>query len=136
MITKTQQYLLSKLPTKLTQHIEVISSGCWLWQVNIGGSGHGRVSITINGKRKRSAAHIVIYKFFRGEYAKGLVLDHVYCKHRNCCNPTHVSPVTQQQNVHRGNAVLFAKDKAAVFKLPPEPVPYLHDLLNGDHYVF
>jgi len=118
MLTKTQQYLLSKLPDKLTKHIVVIDSGCWLWQVNINSKGYGRVSISSKGKRKRIAAHKHIYKILMGAYKEELKLDHIYCKHRNCCNPTHLSPITQKQNVHRGKLILFKKiDK---FKLPPD----------------
>lgn len=105
MITKTQQYLLNKIPLELQRHIKVISSGCWLWQVNINRNGYGRCYV----KGKRNMAHIFIYKLLKGSYQEDLKLDHVYCDHRNCCNPTHLSPVTQKINVHRGKAVLIKK---------------------------
>lgn len=63
-------------------------------------------------------SHITVYKLLKGEYEKGLLLDHVYCPHRNCCNPTHLSPITVQQNTNRGSAVLFKK--IPKFKLPPD----------------
>lgn len=124
MITKTQKYLLSKLPAKIQKNIKVISNGCWLYTKNINGMGYGRVNI---GK-KRIVAHKFIYKFLNGNYDDKLKLDHVYCKHRNCCNPAHVEPVTQKQNVHRGKATLFKK-KVKPFKIPDEPEPRLEDLL-------
>jgi len=102
MITKTQLYLLDKLPIKLRKRIEISPDGCWLWQVNINRNGYGR--IYENGKRHM--AHIFIYKFFKGDYVEGLVLDHL-CTNRQCCNPSHLSPVTIQHNTHRGKAVLF-----------------------------
>ena len=114
MITKTQQYLLSKLPDKLMKHIKVISNGCWLWQVNINRNGYGRNY----DNKKRHMAHITIYKLLKGAYPEGLLLDHVYCPHRNCCNPTHLSPVTVQHNNNRGSAVLFKK--IPKFKIPKD----------------
>lgn len=129
MITKTQQYLLSKLPDKLMKHILVIESGCWLWQVNINFKGYGRVYIP-GGKRE--AAHKFIYKLLNGNYDESLLLDHVYCKHRNCCNPTHVEPVTVQQNVHRGSAILIKKKQK--FRLPPDDGE-LEKLLGEQCYV-
>jgi hypothetical protein len=134
MITKVQKYLLNKLPDKIRKNIKVIDCGCWLWQVNINGTGYGRISVSTNGDKKRVAAHIYIYKFFNGDYDSTLKLDHVYCKHRNCCNPAHVEPVTQKQNIHRGKAVLFKKN-VTIFKLPPEPAPYLEDLLAQYAYL-
>ena len=103
MITKTQQYLLNKLSNKLKQHIIVDENSCWLWQVNINRNGYGR----IYAEGKRSMAHIFIYKLLKGGYRKDLKLDHVYCIHRNCCNPTHLSPVTSKVNAHRGKAILY-----------------------------
>jgi len=105
MITKTQLYLLSKLSDKLKQHILVSPNGCWLWQVNINRNGYGRCY----AEGKRHMIHIFIYKLLKGRYQDGLLLDHVYCDHRNCCNPTHLSPVTPKVNVHRGKAILLKK---------------------------
>ena len=110
MITRTQKYLLSKLPAKFQANITVTEDGCWLWSKNINRNGYGRIYVA-NGKGngKREVAHKHIYKLLHGEYDEKLLLDHVYCKHRNCCNPTHVEPVTPQNNVHRGSAVLMKK---------------------------
>lgn len=128
MITKTQSYLLNKLPPNITKNIKVIECGCWLWQTNLNGGGYGRVSIPKS--RKRVVAHVYIYKLLHGEYDKKLKLDHVYCEHRNCCNPSHLSPVTQKQNVHRGKATLFKKVMG--FKIPVEKNPdWFANLLNG-----
>ena len=60
-------------------------------------------------------AHRYVYELFRGPIPDGHVLDHVKkkgCKHRDCVNPDHLEPVTQQENTLRGDAVLF-KPKGA-----------------------
>lgn len=130
MINKLQKYFLNQLPTKFLKNIVIeLDTGCWLWQVNINRNGYGR--IYHDGKRRM--AHIFMYKLFKGSYKEGLLLDHVYCKHRNCCNPTHLSPVTAQQNTHRGNAVLMKKK---AFKIPVDKNPdWFSDLLAGYSYI-
>ena len=130
MITKVQKYLLNKLPKKLLKHIVVeLNSGCWLWQVNINRNGYGRNY----EKSKRYMAHITIFKLLKGAYQEGLVLDHVYCEHRNCCNPTHLSPVTNNMNVSRGSGGLFKAVKP--FKLPVDNTDFLGDLLAECAYI-
>lgn len=129
MITRTQQYLFNKLPARFQKNIEITSDGCWLWTKNINGTGYGRICV---GGNKREVAHKHIYKMLYGEYPDDRVLDHVYCNHRNCCNPTHVEPVTQQHNVHRGNAVLLKKKPK--FKVPPDDSE-LEKLLEDYCYV-
>lgn len=110
------------------KHIVVIENGCWLWQVNINRNGYGRNYV----KSKRYMAHITIYKLLKGEYPEGMLLDHVYCDHRNCCNPTHLSPVTVQHNTHRGRAILHKK--LPRFKIPPDD-DELEQLLEEYCYV-
>jgi len=125
VITKVQQYLLNKLPDKLIKNIIVIENGCWLWQTNIGGGGYGRICIPKS--RKRIAAHIYIFKLLKYDYDKNLKLDHVYCTDKRCCNPTHLSPVTNSVNVNRGSGAVFKKiSKPAV---PVSEDIYLSNLL-------
>ena len=126
MITKTQKYLFNKLPKKLYKHIVIdLESGCWLWQVNINRNGYGRNY----EKGKRHMAHITIYKLLKGNYKTGLVLDHL-CEVKNCCNPSHLSPVTNAVNTNRGTGGLFKKSKP--FKLPKDLYPdWFSDLLDG-----
>jgi len=125
MITKTQRYLLNKLPDNYMKHIIVSENGCWLWQVNLNAGGYGRCHV----KGKRLMAHIVIFKLLKYNYDKELKLDHVYCTDKNCCNPTHLSPVTNSINVNRGSGATF---KTKPFKPPVEHNPdFLSDLLNG-----
>lgn len=129
MITKVHQYLLSKLPDKLMKHVLVVESGCWLWQVNINRNGYGRNY----ENKKRHMVHITFYKFFKGKYANDLLLDHLCCT-RNCCNPTHLSPVTQSVNVNRGEAKLFKKKLTYIKHSKNDN--FLSDLLEEYCYVW
>lgn len=79
-------------------------TGCWQWQGEINRNGYGRAY----HKGRRPVVHRLLYEDLVGPIPEGLVLDHV-CKVRNCCNPMHMDPVTQKENVHRGDAVLFKK---------------------------
>ena len=106
MITRTQMYLLSKLTERLQQRIYVAPSGCWIWKGTYNRNGYGRYCIL----GKQPMAHIHVYKILHGDYQEGLLLDH-NCRTRNCCNPTHISPVTPKVNTHRGKAVLFKKKR-------------------------
>lgn len=103
MITKTQQYLLLKLPPRILGMINVDSrTGCWLWEGELNGTGYGRIWMY----GIRHTLHRLVWKLLRDDLGSDLVLDH-HCKNRHCCNPAHLSPVTQKQNIHRGNARLF-----------------------------
>lgn len=45
--------------------------------------------------------HRIVYEQERGEIPDGLVIDHL-CRVPACCNPDHLEPVTQRENVRRG----------------------------------
>jgi hypothetical protein len=47
-------------------------------------------------------AHRVSYTLIRGPIPDGLVIDHL-CRTHNCVNPFHLEPVTNAENIRRGN---------------------------------
>lgn len=73
---------------------------CWYWTAckNIGG--YGRVKI---GDRFLMA-HRVAYEGSVGQIPNGLQLDHL-CRTRECVRPDHLEPVTNKENVLRGNGI-------------------------------
>ncbi len=74
------------------------NSGCWLWTGNLGrGYGH-----FWDGK-KEVVAHRWSYEYFIGKIPNSLELDHL-CRERCCVNPTHLEPVTHQENIQRGKS--------------------------------
>lgn len=77
-------------------------SNCWLWIGAISNTGYGNISIKINDIRKTYLAHRYYYQQVKGIIPKGMILDHI-CRVRNCVNPEHLEPVTQQENVLRGD---------------------------------
>lgn len=69
---------------------------CWLWPGNLTGDGYGRLKD--NGKEVR--AHRVVYEALVGSIPEGMHLHHL-CRTRNCVNPEHLEPVTNQENTRR-----------------------------------
>ena len=115
MITAVHRYYLTKLPENIRAKINISEDGCWLWQGEINRNGYGRCWF----EGVRHMVHRFIYKHVKASLDNDKLLDHVYsaryCE-RNCCNPTHVSPVTVRQNTFRGKAKLFVKRKKTNFK--------------------
>lgn len=70
---------------------------CWLWS---GGTSLGYGMVADGATRLR--VHRVMYEAVFGPIPDGLVLDHT-CKTKNCCNPTHLEPVTIGENVRRAH---------------------------------
>lgn len=71
---------------------------CWNWTGATGGSNHYG-SIGFEGRTRR--VHILTYALLVGDVPDGLVLDHT-CERPICCNPEHLEPVTQAENLRRG----------------------------------
>lgn len=71
------------------------SSGCWNWTAKVAAHGYGR--------HGHHYAHRSSYEAFVGPVPDGLNIDHL-CRNRRCVNPAHLEPVTQLENVRRGDA--------------------------------
>ena|SRR5215469_4130317 len=83
---------------------------CWPWQAGLSASGYGKLNV---GNVPRLATRLV-YELTYGEIPTGMKLDHTChnrdrsclggpCPHRACCNPGHLEPVTQLENVRRSH---------------------------------
>jgi hypothetical protein len=79
-------------------------AGCWPWT---GCTAYGY------GMFRGKSAHILAYEVTVGPVPGHLVLDHTChnqdptcaggpaCRHRRCCNPAHLDPCTQRENILR-----------------------------------
>lgn len=71
---------------------------CWKWMGEHDRYGYGRFSVSRGDRR---SAHRMSYGYLVGIIPDGLVIDHT-CRIRDCVNPAHMEPVTNAENVRRG----------------------------------
>jgi HNH endonuclease len=83
--------LIDRLMAKITENAD----GCWIFN-GARSAGYG-----VLGRAGRGTglayAHRTTYEFFIAEIPDGLHIDHL-CRVRECCNPWHLEPVSQQEN--------------------------------------
>ena len=99
---------------------------CWLWATHTNNQGYGRFTTWRKNRRRRFLAHRIAYQLVTGEPIDGKVLLH-RCDTPRCCNPNHLKPGTQADNIadarakgrmvpppiHRGEASSRARLTAA-----------------------
>lgn len=91
---------------------EPVPDGCWVWTGSVNRDSYGEFG---NGQGKVVGSHRWAYEHFEKPVPDGLELDHLChtrerltcpggrkCRHRRCCNPAHLSPVTKLENAGRG----------------------------------
>ena len=73
------------------------TSDCVIWGGSYDGKGYGKIMYKLKWWR----AHRLTYTMINGDIPEGKVLDHL-CRNKGCVNPSHLEPVTQRVNIHRG----------------------------------
>ena len=91
--TKPRPTALDRFNARTTRS----DQGCWEWSGAKDGDGYA--SMHYAGRCYR--AHRFAYEQFVGPIPKGLVLDHL-CRNRGCVRPDHLEPVTNAENIRRG----------------------------------
>lgn len=74
-------------------------NGCWLWTASLT-RGYGVFHMG-GGASNMAYAHRVAYEWLVGPIPEGLVIDHL-CRNPACVNPDHLEPVTNRENILRG----------------------------------
>lgn len=88
------------LMERLRSRIVEDANGCWIYTGLLNDSGYGIIGSGGRGGRYLRV-HRVMYEAEVGQIPDGLVIDHL-CRVRACCNPQHLEPVTDGENVRRG----------------------------------
>lgn len=76
-----------------------VTPGCWLWTASKRPNGYGQFKVGDSPV----PAHRFSYEHYFGSIPEGLQLDHL-CRVRSCVNPAHLEPVTQAENIRRGES--------------------------------
>jgi hypothetical protein len=71
---------------------------CHIWTAGVMKQGYG---VFHPGGKATVLAHRWIYETTCGPIPEGLVIDHL-CRVRRCVNPSHMEPVTNEENLRRG----------------------------------
>lgn len=102
----------------------VAENGCHIWQGAQDGWGYGVVRE--NGRVQK--VHRLRYEREFGPVPDDLVMDHFACDNRLCCNPAHVRPVTEREN-------LFRSDSASAWHASRTHCPQGHEYSGDNLYV-
>lgn len=103
-LTSWQQTLPSILPRHIRRNIELGDGDCWLWMRSRDRDGYGWASL----HDRTHQAHRLVFVLVMGPPPAGLVLDHL-CRVRHCVSPAHLQPVTNRENLARGETPTGAK---------------------------
>ena len=91
-----------------TLYIVDESTGCWNWNGFVNEQGYGQRS----RRGTTVKAHRLFYVAKFGDVPDGMMLDHL-CRNRRCVNPDHLEPVSNAENVRRGNSAKLSVEKVA-----------------------
>lgn len=83
----------------------IAPNGCHIWTGKRDRDGYGRANIVIGGKALTRYVQRIRYEREIGPIPLGLVLDHYVCSNGRggCVNPHHCRPVTDRENILRGD---------------------------------
>jgi len=72
---------------------------CWEWMGSKDAYGYGQIGRNCHMYK----VHRVLYTYFVSIIPFGLTLDHK-CRNRSCVNPSHLEPVSNHENILRGES--------------------------------
>lgn len=81
-------------------HLGPHPSDCWIWTGGTHPKGYGRfwVGVDPDGFKIWAYAHRIAFEHWVGFPPAGYIVDHE-CNVKTCCNPTHLWPQTNKENL-------------------------------------
>lgn len=101
----TEQFdLYQSLPDRVRSKVAYDPDGCWLWVGAVRDTGYGQIGIRLARRQyANKLAHRYVYELLVGPIPDGLQIDHL-CRVITCVRPDHLEPVTQRENIARGES--------------------------------
>lgn len=85
-------------------------TGCWEFTGAGGRRCHyGSAVYVHNGAKKMHPTHRIMWMLFRGDIPQGMYLDHIGCRNKPCCNPSHLRVVEPYVNAMENNLSPIAR---------------------------
>ena len=89
--------LRDRILARVTERAMGYETPCWISDRYTRPNGY----TTIGVNNRVTYTHRAAYIAFVGDIPDGMQLDHL-CRNRACCNPDHLEPVSQHENILRG----------------------------------
>lgn len=88
---------------RIKARVQLTPDGCWTWTGarDLRSGGYGMIRVNCVDGARTSRPHRVTWTILKGPIPDGLVIDHIVCGNRLCCNPDHLRVVTQSENAAR-----------------------------------
>jgi len=101
-LTQMPLRMLKRFERKIKVHDMGFHKGeCWLWQGGLHDKGYGRFHLGFDpedGTRITAYAHRIAFEHWVGMPPMGYIVDHE-CEIKTCCNPAHLWPQTNADNL-------------------------------------
>lgn len=90
---------MRRFMAKVEPHQLDYLSPCWLWTGGTHEKGYGRFYLgKVDGQKIWAYAHRIAFEHWVGFPPPGYIVDHK-CNHKICCNPAHLWPETNKDNL-------------------------------------